>query len=646
VVLDTIRFLVRAATLVLCQHDIHLESLHQEAAQTLGAQWLELVNHGILDVALLPLLWKAFEPSSHPILLSLMHRFGLICPIAAPSAGQPSSRFVVPCLLPDDPISNPPANAHTCFLAFCSGPIADLSDSDTVTFDALRNFFLPEGLFARVVAKCVEWIQQTSRDKTPLRAMSLKRREAFLSFGPHRCILQHVPEIQSLRVHILVQNTEVVSDRLEAIVASVLEESYQKLTATLLVPCDGADHSKGSAKLLPLHVLRRAVQEKKSLWLGDALLSATELAATFADFLPQEGLLEAYDVFISYRWTPKEGAVCDDSNLAVKLYDKMSTWALGAEGRRPAIFLDRRRLQHGRRFDDDCLQALTVSSVIVPVVSVDALQRMMTLTADRTEGEIDCVLLEWLLITQLQSLGIVSKSLPIVLGRIESGHATDFYASKVKERLPQSVAAPEITVVRDFLTSKGWKASPKLDTMTVRGIVDAILRTLAIHLWDLPYDGTEVEDKGTDQVDQDEDFVVLDFSTSYLYEAAATRIMQSVELSQDARSMPPPTTVAAAQTRRDSASAETGKNVAAPLPAPEHVGTLPASTPGAAEVPAWLRSVMQEEEVAVFGEGMRRGLFDEGDLEFFSDEALKEAGVERAISRARMLRRIRDHFKP
>ena len=36
VVLDTIRFLVRAATTVLCQHDIHLESIHQEAAQGRG----------------------------------------------------------------------------------------------------------------------------------------------------------------------------------------------------------------------------------------------------------------------------------------------------------------------------------------------------------------------------------------------------------------------------------------------------------------------------------------------------------------------------------------------------------------------------------------------------------------------------------
>ena len=34
----------------------------------------------------------------------------------------------------------------------------------------------------------------------------------------------------------------------------------------------------------------------------------------------------------------------------------------------------------------------------------------------------------------------------------------------------------------------------------------------------------------------------------------------------------------------------------------------------------------------------------EADLEFFTDEALKEAGIAKAIARAKMLRQIRDHF--
>ena len=56
-------------------------------------------------------------------------------------------------------------------------------------------------------------------------------------------------------------------------------------------------------------------------------------------------------------------------------------------------------------------------------------------------------------------LSIVSNVLPIVLGRIEAGHATDFYATKVKDSLPHSLATPEIAAVRDFLGRKGWQAS-------------------------------------------------------------------------------------------------------------------------------------------------------------------------------------------
>jgi len=44
-------------------------------------------------------------------------------------------------------------------------------------------------------------------------------------------------------------------------------------------------------------------------------------------------------------------------------------------------------------------------------------------------------------------------------------------------------------------------------------------------------------------------------------------------------------------------------------------------------------------------EAMREQQVQEADLEFFNEEALKEAGVAKAISRAKVLRRIRDHFK-
>ena len=63
-------------------------------------------------------------------------------------------------------------------------------------------------------------------------------------------------------------------------------------------------------------------------------------------------------------------------------------------------------------------------------------------------------------------------------------------------------------------------------------------------------------------------------------------------------------------------------------------------------MPAWLREVMQEDDVIAFGRRiMQEGRFDEKDLEFFSDESLKEHGVTNALTRVRMRRRISQHFK-
>jgi hypothetical protein len=60
----------------------------------------------------------------------------------------------------------------------------------------------------------------------------------------------------------------------------------------------------------------------------------------------------------------------------------------------------------------------------------------------------------------------------------------------------------------------------------------------------------------------------------------------------------------------------------------------------------WLREGMQEDEIAILKDAMQRRRFNERDLQHFNQEAFQEAGVESAITRAKMLTRIRDHFKP
>ena len=62
-------------------------------------------------------------------------------------------------------------------------------------------------------------------------------------------------------------------------------------------------------------------------------------------------------------------------------------------------------------------------------------------------------------------------------------------------------------------------------------------------------------------------------------------------------------------------------------------------------VPSFLKGIMTDDEVAKLGDAMRRVKTEAADLEFFTDEALKEAGIQSAMRRATLLRHIRDHFK-
>jgi hypothetical protein len=62
-------------------------------------------------------------------------------------------------------------------------------------------------------------------------------------------------------------------------------------------------------------------------------------------------------------------------------------------------------------------------------------------------------------------------------------------------------------------------------------------------------------------------------------------------------------------------------------------------------VPRWLQVVMKVEEVRALQGVMQREHVEEADLEFFTEEALKEAGVDKAITRAKVLRCIREHFR-
>jgi hypothetical protein len=113
-------------------------------------------------------------------------------------------------------------------------------------------------------------------------------------------------------------------------------------------------------------------------------------------------------VFLSYKWT---GSF--DEDLTLGLFNNLSEEVFGPSGREINVFLDKRRLQDGRNFQDDFADALLNTAVPVVILSIAALQRMVKLTADSAIGNL---LLDWTRIVELLLSKSIKHCLPIIIG--------------------------------------------------------------------------------------------------------------------------------------------------------------------------------------------------------------------------------------
>ena len=141
---------------------------------------------------------------------------------------------------------------------------------------------------------------------------------------------------------------------------------------------------------------------------GRRLLNDSDAKALYQCWLPQTDLLEAYHVFISYRW----GSV--DSMFTECLFDRFTMFSVGSNHQAVDAFLDIHRLKEGRMFQSDFAKALSSSLVVVPIVSKSALMRMLS----HDESMEDNVLIEWILSIECYHAknSRVSRLYPIFFG--------------------------------------------------------------------------------------------------------------------------------------------------------------------------------------------------------------------------------------
>eukprot|EP00041_Stephanoeca_diplocostata_P031727 m.995096 g.995096 ORF g.995096 m.995096 type:complete len:1471 (-) comp24015_c0_seq6:198-4610(-) len=499
IVLDPAKYLVGPATKIICEHAIHAPPEHR-AAQRLRAEWNMLSGESAtLDRRLLPALWAEQDAVHHDQLLFLMIKYGLVVPItddAPPAAtaprtpssgsssttttgGAPRDLFLVPSLLKPKPLSQRPGDALECLFAFGTDEkqFSGRNASSTVEVSALKDGFLPNGIFSRLLGKVV-----LRNNQTLGMPPQLSKSQARTSFGSQKFTLQEVGELNAVRLHLEMDNPVGVITIFQDLIQETLDECIPNLKFTLLLPLPSDGETQQGGALIARDVLINACNEQSPVWIGEQSLEPSYLREHLAEWLPPSGELDAYDIFFSYRHGDPN-SIRNDSKFLSTLVDSISFFTVGKEQRRVEVFYDAIRLQPGQSWLLGFTEALVRSRGAVPIVSVDALQRMLGMTENSPR---DNVLLEWSLMIELQIAGKLQFIFPIIIGkRLNSATGdflSNFYKEGILDRLPKVVPSAVVQATKDVLEKHGITPSQELESRTVWRIVCKLCEFVGLHL--------------------------------------------------------------------------------------------------------------------------------------------------------------------
>jgi GTPase SAR1 family protein len=502
VILDPVSYLVVPATIIICKltpdHEDgthHFMASHRECERMHKREWMQLKHDGVLSVKLLPVLWEKYLKQSEALQM-LMVKFGLLVPLRSDASG-PVTQYLVPTLLA--PVAVNDANVvnwtdeafSSCYFVFTLS--AELEGASTVTEAELKSAgFLPGGMFERIVGKALSWSQDTAAGCAfDLQSALLHKDVAVLAFGRQRFRLVHCANIHSVRVDVEGAHPIGVQQKLQDFILSIIAECLKSLQCFPAVafqsaaedsaarPTDLCKTLQANELLIPLQQLRKASKGESMLVRkgGRALMTLPEIKSKYGQWLQLYDLRERYDVFLSYRWGRY------DSEFTEQLFDVFTNLSVGASNRAVEVFLDRKRLQEGRRFKSDFAAALTHTLVVVPVVSVDALGRMV----EHDPSQADNVLLEWIMMLEGSAAGKIVKVFPVLFGKrvqeeVLQGSVSaagvqvaDFFADGIKDSLPKIAPSATVAQAAELLRANGIEPSEKMRSYTVHSVVNELL---------------------------------------------------------------------------------------------------------------------------------------------------------------------------
>jgi hypothetical protein len=364
---------------------LHLLPVDALAQRLYPDEWEQLLQEGKLARPLLEMFWAddalTASADERRALRHLLEKFDLL--VEWKEEGGADDTFLVPAMLP----------VHDGPTALEKKEVSGTSPCPEFFFvfrDERREWsaaeaskgFLPEGFFARLLKKAANWHQYTA---TGGRKPVLYRNWARLSFGEHAFVLEL--QERTIRVQLLVQNPTLVVERLVQMVVEIKNECMAKLESLVAVRIDPEDRASGGAIFVSLAAIKQTIgkQAKQELWIGKGHAQRALPAATFRLWCPP-AVEAAYDVFISYRQA-------SDAEFARMVFDCLTRFVFGKQGRRLRVFLDSERLLDGLSWKEGFIDGVVKTTVLVPSVSKGCLEPMAQLEPANGKDWCDNVLL-------------------------------------------------------------------------------------------------------------------------------------------------------------------------------------------------------------------------------------------------------------
>ena len=200
----------------------------------------------------------------------------------------------------------------------------------------------------------------------------------------------------------------------------------------------------------------------------------------------------SFDLFISYRLKFKDSEG-DDSSFTAVLFDQMNMQSIGDNNEFVSVFLDKMVLEDADQFQERFCECLLKSKVIIPILSSDALQRMMIGKVMPEKN--DNLLIEWILSLEMAKRKKL-KIFPILIGAKKINNnainnslnnddvasssslgylneRNDFWSSNLLDKLSAEIPTKSIITANKILMEREHDA-PAIAERSVKDIVNEL----------------------------------------------------------------------------------------------------------------------------------------------------------------------------